>query len=78
MIAEHNNREIIITRQISTSGKNICRVDDHLVTLNELQELCNELADIHGQYDNQSLLRVENHLKLVDDYEKNAIQPVRQ
>ena len=77
MIAEHNNREIVITRQVSTAGKNICRVDDHLVTLSELQEICNELADVHGQFDNQSLLRIENHLKLVDDYEKNAIQPVR-
>ena len=27
MIAEHNNREIVITRQVSTAGKNICRVD---------------------------------------------------
>lgn len=77
MIAEHNNREIVITRQVSTAGKNICRVDDHLVTLSELQEICNELADVHGQFDNQSLLRIENHLKLVDDYEKSAIQPVR-
>ena len=77
MIAEHNNREMVITRQVSTAGKNICRVDDHLVTLSELQEICNELADVHGQFDNQSLLRIENHLKLVDDYEKSAIQPVR-
>lgn len=77
MIAEHNNREVVITRQVSTAGKNICRVDDHLVTLSELQEICNELADVHGQFDNQSLLRIENHLKLVDDYEKSAIQPVR-
>ena len=78
MIAELNNHEMVITRQVSSTGKNICRIDDRLVTLNELQEVCAQLADIHGQYDNQSLLKVENHLKLVDDYEKNAIDPVRQ
>lgn len=77
MIVEHNNKEIIITREVSTTGKNICRIDDRLVTLSELQELCAQIADVHGQYDNQSLLKVENHLKLVDDYEKNAIQPVK-
>lgn len=78
MIAELNNKEMIITRQVSTTGKNICRIDDRLVTLSELQEVCAKLADVHGQYDNQSLLKVENHLKLVDDYEKNAIYPVQQ
>lgn len=77
MIAELNNREIIVTREVSATGKNICRIDDHLVTLSELQELCSQLADVHGQFDNQSLLKVENHLKLVDDYEKDAITPVR-
>lgn len=77
MIAELNNHDVIITREISASGKNFCRIDDRIVTLGELQELCAKIADIHGQYDNQSLLNVENHLKLVDDYEHNAISPVR-
>ena len=78
MNLKFNNKEIIITREVSTAGKNICRIDDRLVTLSELQELCAQIADVHGQYDNQSLLKVENHIKLVDDYEKNAIQPVKQ
>ena len=77
MVAEHNNREVIITREISTTGKNFCRIDDRIVTLNELQELCSQIADVHGQYDNQSLLNVDRHLGLVDDYEHNAIAPVR-
>lgn len=77
MVAEHNNHEVIITREISTTGKNFCRIDDRIVTLNELQELCSKIADVHGQYDNQSLLNVDRHLGLVDDYEHNAIAPVR-
>ncbi|MBQ3924005.1 MAG: DNA repair protein RecN [Firmicutes bacterium] len=77
MVCEHNNNDILITREISNSGKNMCRIDDRIVTLGELQELTAKLADIHGQYDNQSLLKVENHLKLVDAYEKGAIAPIK-
>lgn len=77
MICEHNNNDILITREISNAGKNMCRIDDRIVTLGELQELAAKLADIHGQYDNQSLLKVENHLKLVDAYEKGAIAPIK-
>ena len=77
MICEHNNNDILITREISSTGKNMCRIDDRIVTLGELQELTGKLADIHGQYDNQSLLKVENHLKLVDAYEKGAISPIK-
>lgn len=77
MVAEYNNHEVIITREISTTGKNFCRIDDRIVTLNELQELCSKIADVHGQYDNQSLLNVDRHLGLVDEYEHSAIAPVR-
>ncbi len=77
MVCEHNNNDILITREISNAGKNMCRIDDRIVTLGELQELTAKLADIHGQYDNQSLLKVENHLKLVDAYEKGAIAPIK-
>ena len=47
------------------------------MSLGELQTLCNKIADVHGQYDNQSLLQTENHLRLVDTYEKEAIIPTR-
>lgn len=77
MVCEHNNRDILITREISAAGKNMCRIDDRIVTLGELQDLCSRLADIHGQYDNQSLLKVENHLKIVDAYERGAIGPIK-
>lgn len=77
MIAEVDNRDVVITREISTTGKNICRIDEKIVSLGELQTLCNKIADVHGQYDNQSLLQTENHLRLVDTYEKEAIIPTR-
>lgn len=75
MIADLNDKEYIITREISAAGKNICKIDGQIVTLTELCTLCSKLADIHGQYDHQSLLNPEKHIELVDTYDKDVIAP---
>ena len=43
--------------------------------MGELSQVCSKIADIHGQYETQSLLKTENHIKLVDAYEKGSIEP---
>lgn len=78
MIAEHKGSEYLITRQISSSGKNICRINDEVVTLAHLSMVCKKLADIHGQYDHQSLLNPEYHIKLLDLYHKDKILPAKE
>lgn len=78
MIAEYDNKEILITRELSANGKNLCKIDDRIVTLNELAETCSKIADIHGQYETQSLLKTENHIKLIDAYEKGSIEPCKE
>ncbi|MDD3290610.1 MAG: DNA repair protein RecN [Eubacteriales bacterium] len=69
---------LILQRQISAVGKSMCRVNGAIVPLSVLSRLCKRIADIHGQYDHQSLLNVENHLELLDLYGKQEIEPVRQ
>lgn len=71
-----NDEEVVITREISSAGKNLCRLNGRIVSLTELGETCRKLADIHGQYDNQSLLNNENHIKLVDKYKEDVISPL--
>lgn len=73
-----DGEEIIITREVSAAGKNLCKLNGQLVTLGELTETCRRLADIHGQYDNQSLLNPDNHMHLVDNYHEEDIRPVRE
>ena len=51
---------LIISREFSTSGKNICRVNGKLVNTSVLKEIGERIIDIHGQHDNQSLLRTES------------------
>ena len=78
LAGELDGEEIVITREVSSAGKNLCRLNGQLVTLSQLQETCRRLADIHGQYDNQSLLNPDNHIRLVDSYHQTEIYPVRQ
>lgn len=79
MIADDSDgREYILTREISATGRNICRIDDEIVTLGELSRLSRRLADIHGQYDHQSLLDPAAHIRLLDSYESDSIGPARE
>ena len=57
---------LLISRTITDSGKNICRINGTLATVAMLKEIGQRLIDIHGQHDNQSLLRVETHIQLLD------------
>lgn len=78
LAGELDGEEIVISREVSAAGKNLCRLNGQLVTLGELSETCRRLADIHGQYDNQSLLNPDNHIRLVDSYQAEKIKPVRE
>ena len=75
MVADLDGEEYIITRELSAGGKNLCKINDDIVTLAQLNKLCKRIADVHGQYDHQSLLNPENHLKLIDTYHDKMISP---
>ncbi|MDQ0231914.1 DNA repair protein RecN [Metabacillus malikii] len=64
---------IVLRRDLSSSGKSICRINGKLVTIAILREVGQYLVDIHGQHDNQELMNEENHLKLLDQYGGNKI-----
>ncbi|MGN1327498.1 MAG: DNA repair protein RecN [Clostridia bacterium] len=59
---------IIISREINTSGKNLCKINGRLVTVNELRNFMKNIIDIHGQYDNQTLMDTEFHTKYIDKF----------
>jgi len=60
---------LIISRQIAKTGKNTIQVNGCHVTLSSLKMLGELLIDIHGQNENQALLRTENQFALVDAYQ---------
>ena len=62
--------QIIISREVSLDGKNVCRVNGRVVNTILLKDLGKILINIHGQHDNQSLLSSENHIDYLDSYAK--------
>ena len=70
--------EIVVTREISSAGKSVCRINGELATLAQLNQLCKKIADVHGQYDHQSLLNPENHIGLLDTYYNKNIYPLKE
>ncbi|MCJ1668121.1 DNA repair protein RecN [Staphylococcus sp. NRL 19/737] len=59
---------LIVKREIFSSGKSICKINNQTVTLQDLRKVMQELLDIHGQHETQVLLKQKYHLKLLDDY----------
>ena len=59
---------LLVKREIFSSGKSICRINNQTVTLQDLRKVMQELLDIHGQHETQSLLKQKYHLQLLDDY----------
>lgn len=62
---------LLVKREIFSSGKSICRINNQTVTLQDLRKVMQELLDIHGQHETQSLLKQKYHLQLLDDYAGN-------
>ena len=56
---------LIITRKIM-KNRSVLRVNDEAVTAGLLRELTEQLLDIHGQHEHQTLLYPERHLAFVD------------
>lgn len=56
-IESQEDGTLVLSRQFTAAGKNICRINGSLATVAQLKEIGEYLIDIHGQHDNQSLLR---------------------
>jgi DNA repair protein RecN (Recombination protein N) len=65
---EHGDDALIITREIHREGRNVCRVNGRAVTLHTLEQIGDRLIDIHGQSEHLSLLRVREHVDLLDRF----------
>ena len=63
---EYDGNHIIIYREISTGGKNICRVCGVMIPVARLRDLAGYLLDLHGQNDHRFLTDPEMHLAFLD------------
>ncbi len=68
---------LLISREMTAAGRNVCRVNGRLVTVTNLRQLGEKLIDIHGQHDSQSLLRTESHVELLDAFGGEKIKSLK-
>ena len=65
---EVGEEELILAREVNLDGRNTCRVNGRAVPLRLLSTLGQHLVDIHGQNQHLSLLRVREHMDILDKY----------
>lgn len=68
---------IIVSREINTNGRNSCKINGRLVTVNELKEFMKNIIDIHGQFDNQTLMDKSYHTKYLDEFGGNSVTELK-
>ena len=62
------DENIIITREIYSNGRNLCKINGRLVTVAELRNFMSNYIEIHGQNDNQQILDSRTHIKYLDNF----------
>ena len=63
---EFDGRTVPVFREISTNGRNICRVCGTIMPISFLKELSPLLMNLHGQSEHQFLTDNETHLRYLD------------
>jgi len=72
---EYDGPELWLSREVRASGRSVARINGVLVAVSVLRELAEGLVDIHGQSEHLSLLRVREHLNLLDRF--GELEPLR-
>lgn len=65
-VSADSSERLVIRREITAQGKSTSRINGQLVNLSMLRDVGEGLVNLHGQHEHQSLLKVENHLHLLD------------
>lgn len=75
-VQEAEDSNVIVSREVHLNGKNLCKINGRLVTVNELKNFMKDHIDIHGQNDNQRIMEVSNHIEYLDNF-SDDIQNVK-
>ncbi len=68
---------ILVKRRIS-QGRSVCTVAGETVTAREMREIAEHLMDLYGQRENQTLLRRDRQMKVVDEYAGTKAQQCKE
>jgi len=77
----HNSNSIdgniIVSREINLNGRNLCKINGRMVTVNELKDFMKRIIEIHGQNDSQDLLDAKEHIKYLDAFSGEKIKELK-
>ncbi|HAJ95502.1 MAG TPA: DNA repair protein RecN [Actinobacteria bacterium] len=83
-LLEHNivdeqdfQNDIVISRELNRTGKNKAFINGLFTQVSILKGLGDCFLDLHGQHDHQYLLESGTHIKIVDDFGKDIILPIK-
>ncbi|MFS8962525.1 DNA repair protein RecN [Lactobacillus delbrueckii] len=68
--------DLIISREISSKGRNVVRINGQLTTITALAKIGEYLVDIHGQNDQQMLMDQSRQIDLLDEYAGKDFKPL--
>ena len=69
---------IIVSREIYANGRNMCKINGRMVTVNELKSFMQNIVDIHGQHDNQYLLNPSTHIEYLDNFSYHELKQYKE
>lgn len=69
--------ELILSRKI-IGNRSVSKINGETVTLSKVREAAALLLDLHAQHEHQSLLVPANHLKLLDRYGHETLEPLKE
>ena len=67
-IAPDEDGNLLVQREISADGRNVCRANGRPITVAQLRQIGAELLNIHGQHDGTQLLDEELHGTYLDQF----------
>ena len=67
-IVPEEDGTLLITRTLSEAGKSVCRINGSTVTVGMLKEIAEDMIDIYGQHEHQSLLNPVKQIRLLDRF----------
>ncbi|MCK1239280.1 DNA repair protein RecN [Streptococcus uberis] len=69
--------DLVIRRDIFANGRSVSRINGQMVTLSTLKEVGHYLVDIHGQHDQEELMRASHHQSILDAFGNDAFQSLK-
>ena len=74
---DYDDGQLLITRQLSSNGRNTIRVGDRLASLSQLKQITACLVEMHGQHEHQSLTDERQQLRYLDAFARHELDELK-